>query len=349
MELGNKIKNLRLKAGMTQEMLADELGVSFQTISKWENNVCAPDISMLPKLSIYFGVTIDELFDLTTEQRMHRIENMLDMEQELPHNTFVETVDFLQEQLEGECNRARVYNFLAHVYHHRIVSDCDKVDRYARKALVLRPDMKDCQWLFQKAAGATACDWNIRNHHKIITFYKELIAMHPEASRNYLELLDNLLADNRTKEAAEYLKKYEQLEDHAGFQVPIYEGRIALAEHNVVLADQKFKELEERFPQSGSTYFELANYHADRCEYDKAIFCYEKSFVIDKESGKKPLYTDALWGQAVIYEIQEKYENALKCYDRILQVLEEEFGFTEGEPVRVVMEEKRRLLEITRK
>ena len=52
MELGNKIKNLRLRAGMTQEMLADELGVSFQTISKWENSVCAPDIAMLPKLSM---------------------------------------------------------------------------------------------------------------------------------------------------------------------------------------------------------------------------------------------------------------------------------------------------------
>ena len=36
MELGNKIKNLRLRAGLTQEMLAEELGVSFQTISKWE-------------------------------------------------------------------------------------------------------------------------------------------------------------------------------------------------------------------------------------------------------------------------------------------------------------------------
>lgn len=49
MELGNKIKSLRLRAGLTQEMLAEELGVSFQTISKWENSVCAPDISMLEK------------------------------------------------------------------------------------------------------------------------------------------------------------------------------------------------------------------------------------------------------------------------------------------------------------
>ena len=95
MELGNKIKALRTKAGLTQEKLADELGVSFQTISKWENNVCAPDIAMLPKLSVFFGVTIDELFSLTNEQKIRRIENMLDMEQELSDSTFEEILDFL--------------------------------------------------------------------------------------------------------------------------------------------------------------------------------------------------------------------------------------------------------------
>ncbi|WP_026665479.1 helix-turn-helix transcriptional regulator [Butyrivibrio sp. FC2001] len=65
MNIGNKIKALRLKSSTTQEALADALGVSSQSISKWENNVCAPDISLLPSISEFFGVTIDELFDLS--------------------------------------------------------------------------------------------------------------------------------------------------------------------------------------------------------------------------------------------------------------------------------------------
>lgn len=349
MELGNKIKMLRLRAGMTQEMLAEELGVSFQTISKWENSVCAPDISMLPKLSVYFGVTIDELFDLTTEQRLHRIENMLDMEQELPHSTFEETMFFLQEQLEGECDRARIYSFLAHLYHHRIMSDCDKVDKYARKSLLLRPEVKDTQWMFQKALGAVACDWNIRNHHKAILVFKEVVEKYPLVARNYLYLMDNLLADHRTKEAAEYLERYKKLEGHMEFQVPIYEGRIALAEHNVELADEKFAELERRFPNAASTAFELANYYADKCDYDKAIAYYEKSFELDKKEKKRPVYTDALWAVEMIYEIQGRYEEAVKTCDRLLAHLETEFGFTEGEPVREVMVEKQRLMELLRK
>ncbi len=342
MELGNKIKALRLKAGITQGMLAEELGVSFQTVSKWENGVCAPDIMMLPKLSVYFGVTIDELFDLTVAQKLHRIENMLDMEQELPHSTFVETVDFLKEQLEGECNKGRIYSFLAHVYHHRMVSDSDKVSEYTRKSLMERPEIKDTQWLLNKAEGSAVCDWNKRNRHKTICFYKELIAKCPHAHRNYLELMDNLLADNRTKEAAEYLEVYKKVEGHIEMQIPVYEGRIALAQHNTDLAAEKFKELEERFPTDCHAMFELANYHADQCHYEEAIMYFEKSFALDK----KPRYVDALEGMATIYEIQGKYEEAIKCCDRMLQTLEEEFAFTEGEPVRVVQVEKQRLQEL---
>jgi len=156
--------------------------------------------------------------------------------------------------------------------------------------------------------------------------------------------MDNLLADNRTKEAKEYLEQYKKLEDHAKMQVPIYEGRIALSEHNAALAEQKFKELEQNFANDGGAMFELAGHYAEQCDYEKALHFYEISFALDKENGKKPLYTDALWGMAVIYEIREKYEEALKCYDRVLKVLDEEFGFTEGAPVDEVNTEKQRVM-----
>jgi 2-polyprenyl-3-methyl-5-hydroxy-6-metoxy-1,4-benzoquinol methylase/DNA-binding XRE family transcriptional regulator len=59
-----KISVLRKKKGITQQELADVLGVSFQTISKWENGVTMPDISILPELVAYFDVTTDELLGL---------------------------------------------------------------------------------------------------------------------------------------------------------------------------------------------------------------------------------------------------------------------------------------------
>ena len=98
MEIGNKIKQLRFKAGMTQEQLAGRLGISAQSVSKWENAVTMPDIALLPALAGELGVTIDELFDLTNDHRLHRIERSIETGRELSAEVFKEYEEFLENQ-----------------------------------------------------------------------------------------------------------------------------------------------------------------------------------------------------------------------------------------------------------
>lgn len=59
--MGDRIKAHRKRLGMTQEQLAERMGVSAQAVSKWENNLSCPDISVLPELADVFGITVDEL------------------------------------------------------------------------------------------------------------------------------------------------------------------------------------------------------------------------------------------------------------------------------------------------
>ena len=59
--LGKRIAQLRKEKGMTQEQLAEKVGVSAQAVSKWENDVSCPDITLLPLLADLFGVSVDEL------------------------------------------------------------------------------------------------------------------------------------------------------------------------------------------------------------------------------------------------------------------------------------------------
>ncbi len=61
-EIADSIRALRLKHQMTQAQLAKELGVQYQTISKWETGISIPDTAMLPCIADFFDVTIDELF-----------------------------------------------------------------------------------------------------------------------------------------------------------------------------------------------------------------------------------------------------------------------------------------------
>ena len=62
MNIGINIYTLRKEKKITQAQLAEKLGVSVQAISKWENNQCAPDVSLFPTLANCFDVSIDRLF-----------------------------------------------------------------------------------------------------------------------------------------------------------------------------------------------------------------------------------------------------------------------------------------------
>ena len=59
--LGARIAELRKKKGITQDQLAEYMGISSQAVSKWENDLSCPDISSVPQLADYFHITIDEL------------------------------------------------------------------------------------------------------------------------------------------------------------------------------------------------------------------------------------------------------------------------------------------------
>lgn len=66
MELGNKIKEMRIKHNLTQEELANQLHITRQTISKWESNKSIPDIMCVKDLCHIFDISIDEFLSDTT-------------------------------------------------------------------------------------------------------------------------------------------------------------------------------------------------------------------------------------------------------------------------------------------
>jgi transcriptional regulator with XRE-family HTH domain len=75
MEMGKEIRRLRNNRGITQEALAAALNVTAQTVSKWECGNSIPDVQLLPEIAVYFGITIDQLFAMTPDQQLERMEN----------------------------------------------------------------------------------------------------------------------------------------------------------------------------------------------------------------------------------------------------------------------------------
>ncbi len=74
---GKNVRKLRKKKNLTQEQFAEALGVSFQSVSRWENCVTYPDVELIPMIARYFGVTIDELFGIPEEKKKAEFKAMM--------------------------------------------------------------------------------------------------------------------------------------------------------------------------------------------------------------------------------------------------------------------------------
>ena len=76
--IGSQIKKFRQERKLTQEELGSLLGISFQAISKWENNLAYPDITLLPRLAQVFEVSMDELFACNLKNIQDEIESYVE-------------------------------------------------------------------------------------------------------------------------------------------------------------------------------------------------------------------------------------------------------------------------------
>ena len=71
--IGENIRNFRKKHDLTQEAFADRLGVTYQSVSRWENGLASPDIELIPKIAQLFHISTDVLFGTDLESTAERI------------------------------------------------------------------------------------------------------------------------------------------------------------------------------------------------------------------------------------------------------------------------------------
>lgn len=85
MEIGKKLKDARMHSGFTQERVAEEIGVSRQTISNWENEKSYPDIVSVIRLSDLYSISLDELLkgDIKMMEHLEESTNVVKSNQRL--------------------------------------------------------------------------------------------------------------------------------------------------------------------------------------------------------------------------------------------------------------------------
>ncbi|MGN7764472.1 helix-turn-helix domain-containing protein [Paenibacillus sp. 22594] len=326
-EIGKKIKALRLQKGMTQEALAAKLNMSSQAISKWENNVTMPDIQLLPRLSVILGVTIDELFALTDDAHLERIENMISTEHFISTDDFTYAEQFLTEKLNNDHKKTQSLTLLAELHIHRSEEHRELASHYAKDVLKFAPNSKRNHNALRDAENGVIFDWNFSNHHKLIEYYKNFVPNHPDYWQAYVWLMNYLLADGRCAEAKEILERLNKI--HPGYLYLLYGGLICKEEGALAQALTLWEQMTDLYPDEWLAWSSRGDCMAKLCKYDEAIEYYTKGY----ELQPNPKYLDSLIAISHIHEIQGKYDKAIEKLEEIIKQLEINWGIAEGKTV----------------
>ena len=100
--IGTNIRALRRKHHITQEQLADKLGVSYQSVSRWENDTCYPDMELLPALARIFSVSIEHLLGVSEEDKNDKIMEMMRWLTAMNHPADTERIVSLMTELRRD-------------------------------------------------------------------------------------------------------------------------------------------------------------------------------------------------------------------------------------------------------
>ena len=329
MELGKKIKALRLQKGVTQEALAGELGVSAQAVSKWENGTTLPDIQLLPPLAVYFGVSIDELFEMTDEAHFERIEHMIENEAFLSHTDFDRAMTFLKDKSVVPAMEAESLTLLADLCNHRADGYRKRAENYVKQALKLEPKKKANHSILNMATQSAVWDWNCTNHHEQIRFYQEFVKEHPDYLSGYLWLLDMLVVDGRLREALEVVDRMERVE--TTYHAPLYRGHIAFRGGEMAEAEKYWQQMLDTYPDKWIVWSCMGDARAKAARYEEAIPYYRKAIELEP----KPRYIDNYESIAHICEILGDKEGAAEAYRNVMEILVEDGEYDpEGETVK---------------
>ena len=325
--IGEQIKYFRQQKHVKQDELAEYLGVTFQAVSKWETGSSTPDISLLPKIAVFFGVSIDELFEMPYEEQMNRIENMFWHERRINEQTFNQTVAYLEKVLRENPGDTRAMSNLAYLYNHRAAADHATASLYASKVLELDPDDKSGWVAFLEANNGVCGDEWYDNHFDVITYFREFLDKNPMNYLGLYALIENMLADARYDEALPYIEQMKKAKKN--HQYLLYLGDVAFGKGDPVKARATWERMIEEFPDVWQAYCSLGDGYLKLNEWEKALDLYEKSFTMQES----PRIYDGLCSMGQIFEMRELYPEAVSTYRRIIDCLRQDYGVMDGEQI----------------
>lgn len=283
MTIGEKIKEYRRENRVTQERLAKHLSISYQAVSKWENEDSQPDISLLVPIAKFFNVSVDDLLNFEGNSnkkngyRSKRDQLVSLYESQRSDVNFKNATTAYEEViLYGEASADDYWNF-AYLYDTRAKQDTEIALEYYEKAI-------NCNSIGQEKDVSIA--------------YGEFTRLLMRLNKND-EAITRL--ENWHKRDKDNIYPYVQLANcHCVM------GNSEIAQEYLDDAKVINDESAEVYMIQGDVYYQLK-------AYKKAIVSWDKSFELDSQ------YAFALYSKAHLYEELKDTENAVLIWNEIIE------------------------------
>ncbi len=195
--LGEKIKSLRKQKNISQEVFANYLGVSFQAVSKWENGNTMPDVTMIPAIASFFGVSTDELFDFNLFETEKQVDAICCEAYKYRSTDPTKSERILREGLQRFPGNDIILNNLLYTLDYRT-----KADEVISLCKTLIETTKDDSVKYDACRILASC-YKENGQNDLVKHTLELI---PEIYFTKLELMASLLDGDDSYEAAQKQK-----------------------------------------------------------------------------------------------------------------------------------------------
>lgn len=318
LKFGTVIKKLRTERGITQEELANKIGVSFQAVSKWETNATTPDIAILPRLALYFGVSMDVLFSMNQDDYLEKINNMIRDEYTISADNFVWAERYLKGVLSEEPQNNSARTLLVELYNHRINRDLINGACLCEEGLLIESSNEAL------LGNLIRIRKKREEQGKLIVFLEELNAKNPQCNIVFSSLVSLYIQCVNTDKAIALLNKAK---NHPSYEV--YYGDIELALGNTDKAKAIWNSAVTTNKNNHRTLFDIAERFKNIGEAETAISLYKQSY----EIAPTPKEMDSLYAQAFLYTEIGTKEKAVEVWEKIIKALSDDYGITDGECV----------------
>ncbi|MBR6766437.1 MAG: helix-turn-helix transcriptional regulator [Clostridia bacterium] len=201
--LGEKIKSLRKKKNISQEVFANYLGVSFQAVSKWENGNTMPDVTMIPAIASFFGVSTDELFNFNLFEMEKKVDDICREAYRHRYNNPAEAERILRAGLQRFPGNDIILNNLLYTLDYKT-----RADEVIALCKSLIESTKDDSVKYDACRILAIC-YKENGRNDLI---KPVLEMIPEIYFSKLELTASLLNGEESYEAAQK-QKYNSAKD----------------------------------------------------------------------------------------------------------------------------------------